>query len=148
MRSHLKNKDKGRWSIGIKLGWLVNTFGQVVGWQWATMNRPDEDFHPLLALYQHDSIVLADLGFRCQAGIPANLKLCPKGTWNDRMVIETIFSMLTVICKAKKMHHRLQAYLDACLAYTAAMFNVLLHLFHHLHPDADPYQLSIAEFSL
>lgn len=26
--------------------------------------------------------------------------------------------------------------------------NVLLALFHQLHPDADPFQMSIAEFSL
>jgi len=143
-----KNKDKGRWSIGIKLCWLVNTYGRVVGWQWATMNRPDQDFHSLIEAHDAEAIVLADLGFRCKDGIPANLKLCPKGTWNDRMVIETIFSMLTVICKAKKMHHRLQPYLEARLAYMAAMFNVLLDLFHLVHPDADPYQLSIAEFSL
>jgi hypothetical protein len=143
-----KNKDKGRWSIGIKLCWLVNPLGRVVGWQWAPMNRPDQDFHPLLAQHQHETIVLADLGFRCKEGIPDNLKLCPKGTWNERMVIETIFSMLTVVCKAKKMHHRVHAYLEARLAYMAAMFNVLLSLFHLLHPDADPHQLSIAEFSL
>lgn len=143
-----KNKDKGRWSIGIKLCWLVNTFGQVVGWQWATMNRPDQDFHLLIEAQQEHSIVLTDLGFRCKEGVPANLKLCPKGTWNDRMVIETIFSMLTVVCKAKKMHHRLQPYLESHLAYLAAMFNILLELFHHLHPEADPFQLSIAEFSL
>jgi hypothetical protein len=30
----------------------------------------------------------------------------------------------------------------------AAMFNILTTLFRQLHPDADPYQLSIAEFSL
>jgi len=135
-------------TIGIKLCWLVNRFGQVVGWQWATMNRPDQDFHPLLSAQEDNTIVLADLGFRCKEGIPANLKLCPKGTWNERMVVETIFSMLTVVCKAKKMHHRVQAYLEVRLAYTAAMFNVLLTLFHQLHPDADPGKLSIAEFSL
>lgn len=143
-----KNKDKGRWSIGIKLCWLVNTFGQVVGWRWETMNRPDQEFHPLAETLHEDSIVLADLGFRCQDGIPLNLKLCPKGTWNDRMVIETIFSMLTVVCKAKKLHHRVPTYLNARLAYLAAMFNVLTTLFHQLHPDADQFQLSIAEFSL
>lgn len=143
-----KNKDKGRWSIGIKLCWLVNTFGREVGWQWVTMNRPDQDFHPLIETVNEDSIVLADLGFRCKDGIPTNLKLCAKGTWNDRMLIETIFSMLTVVCKAKKMHHRLQPYLEARLAYMAAMFNVLLDLFHQLHPEASPYQVSIAEFSL
>lgn len=143
-----KNKDKGRWSIGIKLCWLVNPLGRVIGWQWATLNRPDQDFHPLLATQDGNTIVLADLGFRCKDGSPDHLKLCPKGTWNERMLIETIFSMLTVVCKAKKMHHRLQAYLEARLAYMAAMFNVLLTLFHQLHPDADPAKLSIAEFSL
>jgi hypothetical protein len=143
-----KNKDKGRWSIGVKLCWLVNAFGQVVGWQWATMNRPDQEFHSLLAAQQDNTIVLADLGFRCKEGTPDNLKLCPKGSWNERMVVETIFSMLTVVCKAKKMHHRVQAYLEARLAYMAAMFNILTTLFRQLHPDADPYQLSIAEFSL
>lgn len=55
---------------------------------------------------------------------------------------------LTVVCKAKKMRHRVHDYLEARLAYTAAMFNVLLTLFHQLHPDADPAKLSIAEFSL
>ncbi len=112
------------------------------------MNRPEGDFYALIETHDEKMIVLADLGFRCKDGIPANLKLCPTGTWNERMVIETSFSMLTVICKVKKMHHRLQPYLEARLPYMAAMFNVLLDLFHLIHPDADPYQLSIAEFSL
>jgi hypothetical protein len=29
-----------------------------------------------------------------------------------------------------------------------ALFNVLVTLFHLIHPDADPLQMSIAEFSL
>src|SRR5687767_6499385 len=44
-----KNKDKGRWYIGIKLAWILNTYGRVVGWSWVTANRPDQDFNPLLA---------------------------------------------------------------------------------------------------
>jgi hypothetical protein len=28
------------------------------------------------------------------------------------------------------------------------MFNILLKLFHNIHPDVDPYKMSIAEFSL
>jgi hypothetical protein len=143
-----KNKDKGRWSIGIKLCWIVNTYGRVVAWMWETMNRPDQDFHPLIEALQDESIVLSDLGFRCAKGIPPNLKLCAKGTWNDRMVVETIFSMLTIICDAKRMHHRVAHHLNARLAYLAAMFNACLDLFHSLHPDQDPFKLSIAEFSL
>ena len=142
-----KNRDKGRWSIGIKLCWILNTLGQVVGWHWLTMNCPDQDFLPRVDLLNEDGVVLADLGFRSKAGIPANLKLCPKGMWNDRMMFETVFSLLTVVCQGKKMSHRTAVHLEARLAYTAAMFNVLLHLFWQMHPD-DAFKLSIAEFSL
>jgi hypothetical protein len=142
-----KNRDKGRWSIGIKLCWILNRLGQVVGWHWLTMNCPDQDFLPLVTLLSEEGLVLSDLGFRCKAGIPSNLKVCPKGTWNDRMMIETVFSLLTVVCQGKKMFHRTAAHLEARLAYTAAMFNVLLHLFWQLHPD-HACRLSIAEFSL
>jgi len=142
-----KNRDKGRWSIGIKLCWVLNRLGCVVGWHWLTMNCPDQTFLPLVALLEEDGLVLSDLGFRCKSGIPANLKLCRKGSWNDRMVIETTFSLLTVVCQAKKMFHRTAAHLEARLAYMAAMFNVLLHLFRQFHPE-DAFKLSIAQFSL
>lgn len=142
-----KNRDKGRWSIGVKLCWILNTLGQVVGWHWLTMNCPDQDFLPLVRLLEDDGVVLSDLGFRCKQGTPDNVKLCFKGTWNDRMMIETTFSLLTVICQAKKMFHRTAAHLEVRLAYTAAMFNVVLHLSRQLHSD-DPFKLSIAEFSL
>jgi hypothetical protein len=142
-----KNRDKGRWSIGIKLCWILNRLGQVVGWHWLTMNCPDQDFLPLVALVNEDGVVLSDLGFRCKDGLPDNLKLCVKGTWNDRMIIETTFSLLTVICQAKQMFHRTAAHLETRLAYTAAMFNVLIGLDRQLHPD-HTFKLSIAEFSL
>jgi hypothetical protein len=56
--------------------------------------------------------------------------------------------LVTVICKLKKIHHRLAVYIQARLAFVAAMFNVLMDLFRRIHPDADPYKMSIAEFSL
>jgi hypothetical protein len=34
------------------------------------------------------------------------------------------------------------------LAFVSAMFNVLMDLFRSIHPDADLYKMSIAEFSL
>jgi len=143
-----KNKDKGRWSVGIKLCWILNTFGQVVGWDWTTMNCADNTFLDVLEDFEQDAIMLTDWGFRCADGLPDNVKLCKKGTWNDRMVVETSFSLLTVIAKAKKIHHRFVDDIQARLAYTAAMFNVCLRLFHNLHPDESPFKMSIAEFSL
>lgn len=143
-----KGRDKGRWSIGLKLGWLLDTAGRVVGWAWDTMNVHDQAFHPLIERQDGDTITLSDLGFRCAAGIPQNLKVCPKGTWNERMIVETAFSMLTVVCHSKKLFHRLAIYLETHFAYLAAMFNTLLHLFHQLHPDEPAHKMSIAEFSL
>jgi len=34
------------------------------------------------------------------------------------------------------------------LGFGGGMLNILLTLFHHLHPDADPFQMCIAKFSL
>ncbi len=143
-----KSKDKGRWSVGVKLCWILNRFGQVCGWIWDKMNCPDQDFLDFFEEYDQDAIVLADWGFRCAQGVPDNVKICKKGTWNDRMLIETSFSLLTVVCNAKKIHHRLEAYIEARLAYTVAMFNICLKLFHQLHPDETVFKMSIAEFSL
>ena len=143
-----KSKDKGRWSIGIKLCWVLNCLGQVVDWDWDTMNTPDNEFHALIQQFSGRSIVLADYGFRRKNGTPENCKLCAKGTWNDRMTVETSFSLLTVICGLKRLYHRLERFLQAHLASVVALFNVLLTLFHQIHPDADPLRLSIAEFSL
>jgi hypothetical protein len=143
-----KSKDKGRWSVGIKLCWLLNDQGQVVAWDWDTMNVPDQRFHPVIEQVSGQSIVLADDGFRSVKGVPDNCKLCAKGTWNERMCVETALSMVTVVCDLKRIHHRLRPYIQACLALVVAMFNVLLTLFHQRHPEVDPFQLSIAEFSL
>jgi hypothetical protein len=143
-----KSKEKGRWSVGIKLCWVLKEQGKVVAWDWDTMNVHDQRFHPLIEQMNGQSIVLADYGFRSAQGIPANCKLCAKGTWNERMCVETALSMVTVVCDLKRIHHRLRPYIQARLASLVAMFNVLLTLFHHLHPDADPFKMSIAEFSL
>lgn len=143
-----KGKDKGRWSVGIKLCWIINDLGRVVAWKWLPMNVHDQDFNDEIAKLNGQTISLSDLGFRCAEGIPDNLKLCQKGTWNERMIVETAFSLLTVVCHMKKISQRLAVYIEARLAYTAAMFNVLLSLYHQLHPDAPAHQMSIAQFSL
>lgn len=96
-----KNKDKGRWSIGIKLCWIINDLGRVVAWKWLPMNVPDQHFNDEIEKLHGQTISLSDLGFRCAQGIPDNLKLCEKGTWNERMCVETSFSLLTVVCHMK-----------------------------------------------
>src|SRR5262249_16733960 len=121
-----KSKDKGRWSVGVKLCWILNSFGQVCGWIWDTMNCPDQDFLDFLGAWDGQAILVAEWGFGCADGVPANIKLCKKGTWNDRMAVETSFSLVTVVCQAKKIFHRTQDYIETRLAYLVAMFNVCL----------------------
>jgi hypothetical protein len=68
---------------------------------------------PLIRQFEEEMIVLADLAFHAQAGDPANLKLCRRGQWNDRMMIETTLSMLTLVSHCKKVMPRVWAYLEA-----------------------------------
>lgn len=143
-----KGRDKGRWSIGIKFCVLLNDLCRVVNWDWDTMNVNDKHFHHVAEPFIGETITLADFGFRDKEGVPENMKICKKGTWNERMCVETVFSMLTIVCDLKRIRHRLSAYIQMRLAYVVALFNILLDLFHLCHPEANPFKMSIAEFSL
>ena len=64
------------------------------------------------------------------------------------MLVETVFSMLTLVSHCKKVMHRVWAYFQARLAFTMAAFNMLVQ-WHGLQPHASGFvPLSIAEFSL
>lgn len=143
-----QGKDKGRWSVGLTWCWLRNDSGHVGVWDWATMHVHDQHVHPVIERVNGQSIVLAASGFRRVKGVPDHGTRCAKGTGNDRMTVETAVSMVTVVCDLKRLHHRLPPSIQAHLASVVAMFNVVLTLFHLFHPDADPFQMSIAEFSL
>ena len=145
-----KGKSNWRWIVGMKLCWLLNDAGQVVNWAWNTANVADKVFLPLAAAYEDETIVLADTGFKDAAGIPANLKLCARGTWNERMLVETALSLVTMVCHLKKVFHRTRPHFEARLAYVTAMFNALLALNRTLQPDADPQDrlLHLAQYTL
>jgi len=76
------------------------------------------------------------------------LNVSQRGEWEDRMLVETVLSMLTLVCHLKKVMHRGWAYFQARLAFTMAAFNVLVQ-WYGFHPNASSFvPLSIAEFSL
>src|SRR2546422_9411934 len=93
-------------------------------------------------------MVLSDTGFHAAEGDPANLNLCQRGAWQDRMLVETVRSMLTVVCQFKRVMHRVWDYFAARLAFTMVAFNVLVQ-WHGFQPYASGFvPLSMAEFSL
>ena len=63
-------------------------------------------------------------------------------------LVETVLSMLTLVCHFQKVMHRGWAYFQVRLAFTMAAFNVLVQ-WHGFQPNASGFvPLSIAEFSL
>jgi hypothetical protein len=143
-----KGKSNHRWIVGGKLCLLLNHLGLVVAWACAGANAPDSAFPPLLEAFEGEMIVLSDTAFHAKEGDPPNLKLCGRGTWNTRMLVETVLSMLTGVCHVKKVLHRTWTAFQARLAFTLATFNLLVQ-WHGLKPDAHGFiHLSLAEFSL
>ena len=137
-----------KWIVGGKLCVLTNKFGLVTNWQVKTANVSDREFLPMVEAVDEKMIVLADKGFRSKYNQPNNLKLCNRGEWNDRMLIETIFSLLSQVCKLKHLRQRVWAYFEMRLAYTMAVFN-LLQQWNGLNFDKNGVcHLSLAEFSL
>jgi len=81
-------------------------------------------------------------------GDPATSNWCQRGDWQDRMLVETVLSMLTVVCHFKHVMHRGWEYFQARLAFTMAAFNVLVQ-WHGFQPYASGFvPLSMADFSL
>ncbi len=143
-----KGLSNHRWIVGGKLCFILNQLGLVSGWTCDTANVHDTNFHSLIRLFEDEMLILSDHGFFSKAGNPRNLKVCQRGTWNVRIIIETVLSMLTTICHFKHIGHRVWSYFQARLAFTMAAFNVLAQ-WHGLKPDDQGFvHLSIAEFSL
>ena len=145
-----KGKSNRRWIVGVKLCWLVNDKGQVVAWDWNTANVHDQHFRYVAHQFDEQTITLSDFGLK-KAGEPArNLKFCAPKTWGERMIVETMLSLVTRVCRLKSLFHRVECHLNAHLAYVSALFNLLLTLNRHLQPDApaDDRLLTLAHYAL
>jgi hypothetical protein len=143
-----KGVSNHRWIVGGKLCLLLTQWGLVVGWACATAHVADTTFPWLMQQFDGRMIVLSDTAFHAAEGDPANLKLCQRGEWQDRMLVETVLAMLTLITHFKKVMHRVWTYFHARLAFTMAAFNVLVR-WHGFQPHASGFvPLSMAELSL
>jgi hypothetical protein len=143
-----KGKSNYRWIVGGKLCLVLNHLGLVTAWDCATANVHDTHFQSLVAQFEEQMVVFADLGFHSKEGDPPNLKLCRRGQWNQRMLVETVLSMLTQVWHFKKIAHRVWDYFRARLAFTMAAFNLVVQ-WQGLKPDAQGVvHLSIADVTL
>ena len=144
-----KGVSNQRWIVGGKLCLLLNHLGLIVDWDCDTANVYDGSaFQHLVDGVQDEMVVFADEGFTKVDWSPSNLRLCRRAEWNDRMLVETVLSMLTLVCHFKKVMHRCWDYFQSRLGFTMALFNLLVQ-WDGLPADDDGFvPLSIAQFSL
>jgi len=119
-----KGVSNHRWIVGRKVVTTINQRYEVVKVSDDTDNVSDTAFDE-----EHKdtaAIVLTDLGFKKKEGTPENFKICRKGTWNERMEVETLFSLWTRICNMKKSFHRTVQGFKAKISYLAAVTNIIL----------------------
>jgi hypothetical protein len=121
-----KGKSGHRWIIGRKLCVRINDHGEIIAYDDDTANVCDQQFNALADDAAH--LTLADSGFRCKAGIPGTLKICQRGQWNERMTIETLFSLWERICNAKRFFVRSVTAFKARVAYLIAFTNIAIQL--------------------
>lgn len=123
-RKGLSNK---RWIVGCKLCYVINHLGLIVDWDVDTANVWDGTaFQDIVDRNEAYMALFSDEGFEKMDWHPENLKICERGSWNSRMIVETVLSMLTLVSHFKKVMHRKWAYLKSRLAFTMAMFNILV----------------------
>lgn len=144
-----KGKSNKRWIVGGKLCFLLNQLGLIVKWACDTANVYDGSaFQQMVDDVADEMIVFADMAFEKKDWHPSHLRLCQRGEWNVRMLVETALSMLTYICDFKHSRHKVWEFFETKVAFTMALFNILVQ-WHGLQPDEHGFvHLSIAEFSL
>ena len=144
-----KGLSNRRWIVGGELAVLLNHLGLVVNWTCHSANVYDGSaFQALVDEVADWMLVFAAPHFVKAGWSSTNLKVCKRGEWNTRMLVETFFSMSTVICHFKQLSHRVWRYFETRLAFTMALFNLLVQ-WHGFLPDDNGFvRLCLAEFSL
>jgi hypothetical protein len=143
-----KGLSNHRWIVGAKLGYVLNQYGLIVAWDYAAANVADNAFQDMIAEFVDEMVVFTDMAFHRADGDVPNQKACKRGTWNGRMAIETVLSMVTTVCHLKKASQRTWDGLRTRLAYTMAVFNILVLWDGMTLDGGGMLHFSIAQFSL
>ncbi len=117
-----KGLSNWRWIVGGKFCIITNKFGLITAWSAATANVSDSEFHRLIEQFDEKMIVYVDKGFRARNRNPRNMKVCSRGQANERMLIETVFSLLAQVCNLKRIRQRVFEYFQMRLCLYRCTF--------------------------
>ena len=119
-----KGKSNHRWIVGRKVAVTINQNYEIVTMSDDKANVCDNRFDE--EHKESAEINLTDQGFRKKEGTPESFKICKKGQWNERMGVETLFSLWTRVLNMKRSFHRTPEGFKAKLAYLAALTNIIV----------------------
>lgn len=132
-RSDSQHGKKGlsnhRWIVGVKFCPLLSASGNIIDWDFNTANVHDSQFLYLIERNQGTHF-WGDSNFRRskqRGGVPANLTICERGETNERMMIETVFSLWQGTLHLKKTTTRAEHHLEALLAFAVAAYNLVVN---------------------
>ena len=80
--------------------------GLVVAGAFAPAHVAESTFQGRILPCEKRMILLSETAFHATEGDPSNLKLCQRGEWQDRLLVETVRAMLTLVSHFKKAMHR------------------------------------------
>lgn len=72
--------------------------------------------------------VLSDSGFHAREGDPENLKICQRGEQNERMVVESVFSLCKRLLGLNNIIAKSLEGFRLAIASVFALFNTLLDM--------------------
>jgi hypothetical protein len=126
----------------------LKQWGWIGAWAWATAQVAEHTFQGLRRPLADQMMVLSDTACHAAEGDPSHRTLCQRGAWQDRLLVETMRSMLTLVCHGQKVMPRGGADVQARLACPMAAFHGLVQ-WHGFQPYASGLvPLSIAAFRL
>ncbi len=79
-----------------KLYLVLNYLGLVSAGDCDTANVHDIHFQHMVERFQNQMVKLGDEGFYAGKSGSSNLIVCKRGRWTERMMVETVLSMLTL----------------------------------------------------
>jgi len=108
----LSNKGTSNlcWIVDAKFAFVLDHLGRFVAWDCNLTSAHDSTFRPMITKLADKTIVLVDSAWHSKTDDPTNtesafsMKACPRGTWNTRMLVETVLSMLTGKCSIVETH--------------------------------------------
>ena len=105
---------------------VVSPGGDILEWNLDTSNIHDTHFAWIVEDFNVK--VLSDTGFHSKNGDPENLKICKRGEQNERMVVESVFSLLKRLLGLNQIQAKTRAGFELAVSSIFALFNFLLEM--------------------